>query len=632
MKWIRAIDLDRWAQTLASRIELSGLISALVRASAPRIDAIRFPTGDSAQIPGYDGSITAVGAPPYLPEGDSVWEFGTDSDYLKKANKDYESRSKKTKATLRRQATFVFVTPHIWNRPKATLKQWEEKKRALKKWKDVRAMDAVALEAWLDMHPPAAAKFARDILRLTPQVGARSTDEFWDEFASRYKPKLTEKVLLCGRAAQAKQLLAQLIAAPDIYRWQGDSPEEVLAFAVAAIREASPEERKFLEARTLILDGIDAARLLSRTPNLAFLARPITSELCGLLAQDHPVVFPLGREASNHQSSTVLARPTTYELGEALQSMGLGPDQARQLARECARSTVILAHRIPSASAVAPQWGSHADLVPALLAGGWDASSEQDREIVRQLANVPAYEEYEGRLRVYLQVPDSPLEHEGEVWKIRAPVVAFSYLAPLIGKAHLDLLEKGFKHVFAERDPNLDLAPEERPYAGLSSKRLKHSGWIRDGLATTVLLFAALGEAACLDVPQGNQAFVDRLVNGLPGLKTDWRLLASLEKQLPLLMEAAPRPLLQALGQLLEGDGSAIQPIFRDTDALFSSSPHTGLLWGLEVAAWDPEHLNSASMILAGLAHVDPGGKLANRPLNSLREIFLPWHPNTNAT
>lgn len=58
MKWIYAADLDRWAETsIASRTALSELVSSLVRASSPNPKAFRFPTGDSAQLPGYDGSL-----------------------------------------------------------------------------------------------------------------------------------------------------------------------------------------------------------------------------------------------------------------------------------------------------------------------------------------------------------------------------------------------------------------------------------------------------------------------------------------------------------------------------------------------------------------------------------------------
>lgn len=124
------------------------------------------------------------------------------------------------------------------------------------------------------------------------------------------------------------------------------------------------------------------------------------------------------------------------------------------------------------------------------------------------------------------------------------------------------------------------------------------------------------------------------MVANIPGLTTDYRAIASLYGILPFIAEAAPRPLLQALDQLIEGDGRKILPIFQDREAdLFhSSSPHTGLLWALETIAWDPSNLGDAALALARLARIDPGGKLANRPIRSLREIFLVWHPSTNAT
>jgi len=82
MKWIEARHLASWAERIDARIRLSEIIAKLVRASATSISAFRFPTGDSAQIPGYDGRLTAIPADTYrefLPEGESVWEFGTQS-------------------------------------------------------------------------------------------------------------------------------------------------------------------------------------------------------------------------------------------------------------------------------------------------------------------------------------------------------------------------------------------------------------------------------------------------------------------------------------------------------------------------------------------------------------------------
>jgi len=311
--------------------------------------------------------------------------------------------------------------------------------------------------------------------------------------------------------------------------------------------------------------------------------------------------------------------------------MGLGPQDASQTASMSGRSVTILARRIPSGTARKPEWDGRQELVPALLAGAWNAESPEDQAVLCALAGSATYQEYETKLSGFLRMQDSPLEHEGHVWKVRAPVDMFVQIGSLLGKTDFDRLSAAAKSVFSEQDPSLELLPEERPYAGLSGKTFKHSEWLRDGLANTLRLLAVFHKEARVDVPGGAEGFVRRVIEELPGLKEDWHLIASLGQQIPTLMEAAPRPLLAALGQMLEGDENRIRPIFRDTDALFSSSPHTGLLWGLELTAWDPEHIAIASLLLARLARIDPGGKLSNRPINSLRGIFLPWHPSTNA-
>ena len=72
MKWITAPDLERWAGKISSRQDLAELVGSLVRARAKGIAAYRFPTGDFAQLPGYDGLLEAEAAPPWVPPGLSV--------------------------------------------------------------------------------------------------------------------------------------------------------------------------------------------------------------------------------------------------------------------------------------------------------------------------------------------------------------------------------------------------------------------------------------------------------------------------------------------------------------------------------------------------------------------------------
>jgi len=580
---------------------------------------------------GYDGSLESEGAPPFVPEGNSVWEFSTEDAPEGKANRDYQARIKDPRGRVLAETSFVFVTPRKWeNRDK-----WLLERKSEHKWKDVSVIDAVDLQEWLERNPAVAARVARKLLPLMPSTGVRSTDEFWEEYASRFEPPVTGQALLAGRAEQASLLLQQLRGVPQPYQWQADSLDEAVAFAVAAIRMAGDEERKYIESRTLVLETKEAAQQLVNRTDLIFLVRAGALELAGLLGRRSPTVVPVGRDQMG-QGAEILRRPHFGDLADALKTMGFPEERAQKLARECGRSVTILSRRIGSPGNKPPIWREDRGLLPALLAGGWDVNSDDDLKAVQALTDEQSYSSYEKTLLRYGGLSeDHPLEREGEVWALRSPVDAFVLLGFLIAGDDLRKFGEVVTTVFSELDPALELPAEERFYAGVTGKKLKHSDWLRRGLATTLLLMAEFHKEARLRVPgMTPQDFVNNLIAKLPGLHSDYRVVASLYGVLPVIAEAAPRPLLQALGQLIEGDGQKILPIFQDKEAdLFhSSSRHTGLLWALETLAWDPSYLADATLILARLARLDPGGKLANRPIRSLREIFLVWHPGTNAT
>lgn len=432
MKWIEARHLIAWAERIDARIRLSEIVSKLVRASAAGISAYRFPAGDSAQNPGYDGRLTAIPAEGYrafLPDGDSVWEWGAGADYYTKAEQDYSTRTKTPgEGVDPKQTAFVFATPRVWDRTNPSLDGWVAQKRREGIWKDVRALDAVQLEHWLEICPAVAAAVAREIIGNLPLTGALGSDEFWREYASQFQPALREEVVLAGREEQAKLLIRAVMGPGQVHRWQGDSLAEVLAFAVASIRKADGETRAFLESRTLLLESKDAARQLADSGHLVFAVRGEAVEMAGRLAENHPVIVPLGRESLVDAATSRLARPSTFEMAAALRTMGFPEDHAQRVARECDRSATILSRRIPSAVAKLPTWDNNRALVAPLLGGAWDAASSGDRAVMARLAGEAEYSKCEANLREFLRSEDAPLEREGTVWAIRAPVDVFVHL------------------------------------------------------------------------------------------------------------------------------------------------------------------------------------------------------------
>ncbi|WP_200964485.1 hypothetical protein [Achromobacter sp. Root83] len=631
MKWITALDLDQWADTIPARVEFPGLIADLIRASVTDISSFRFPRGDKGQVRGFDGVLDADSNYTFIPDGESVWEFGVTEGGAAKANDDYKKRTGQVDLDMRKHTTFVFVSPRTWDSSKGVKREdWIAEKKALAEWKDVCYIDGVMLEEWLDDCPAVAARYATAHLNKMPQIGVRSTDEFWNEFSTRFAPQLVEQVLLAGREDQAKDLVQQLVAGPSRLLYAADAPDEVVVFAIAAIRNAEPAVRVFLESKTIVVDTEHAARQLSNKSGLVFLLKGQGRDFVGLLSQRGPTVVSAGAD-ERRPNHVLLNRPLSSQLAKAFVEMGYPEHECYDLARRCGRSLAVLARLIPSGNATRPAWLERGEqLLPALLAGAWQSSTKPDTDVLSALADNVDYETIESPLRRLSRLQDPPVDRVGDVWAMRASVDAFIHLAPLLGPRHLERFAAVAKAVFS-RIGNPPKADEI--FRPSSDREERHSDWLRDGLMTTLLHMAVLHEQADFIVPGSTPAeFVNGIVRGLPGLSQNHRLLVALQDQLALLAEAAPIPFLEALEHLLEGDASSIKPIFEEFEGFITSRAyHHGVLWALEVVAWDPGLLLRAAMCLARLAAIDTGGKDSNRPINSLREILLPWSPNTTA-
>ena len=87
-----------------------------------------------------------------------------------------------------------------------------------------------------------------------------------------------------------------LIAGEAKLRLTADSPDEVIAFAVAAIRSAEPLKRLYLESRTLVVDTAEAVDQLVSTKDLMFLPRGAARNRAGQLATTGPTVISAGAD------------------------------------------------------------------------------------------------------------------------------------------------------------------------------------------------------------------------------------------------------------------------------------------------------------------------------------------------
>lgn len=636
MKWITAQQLNDWSKTPIARQEFPALVASLVRASVPDISALRFPNGATGDMRGWDGHVVCDMDAGRVAAGHTYWELKTGERAYSEGLDEFVRRSNATDPADRAQGTYNFVTSRIWNSTTNRPEDWVNACVAKEfGWKAIRCLDAIAVEDWLDQSPAVAAKFARFTLNLMPARGARSTDEFWEEYCGMFDPALVEDVLLADRGSKAADIVQALQAGAGTTQLISDSPDEVIAFGVAAIRRAADDVRAWLEAHTIIVDDMDAGReLLNIGRGLVFfLLSPAAAISAGAFSARGATLVPLGRQQIGG-SARYLERPTPSGLAEALQKMDFSPplelQSALRLARDCGRSIVALQRLKASGRAELPKWMADATiLLPALLAGAWDASNDRDRTTLANLAGKQDYYEYEKQLRHFVNVDDPPLDLSGTIWAVRAPRDAFLRVGRHIGREVLDGLRVVMTDVFGNAPPPPNPKTPIRLGGGEAGGC---SEWLRDGLATTLLQIAVWDRMAQIPIADGGgQRFANEVVGSIPGLATD-RVLVALRDQLPYLAEAAPVPLLEALERMLEGNREAVRRVFNEVEGfLHPVSYHTGLLWALETIAWEPAYFERAVIVLARLAALDPGGRIGNRPINSLGVIFLPWHPCTAA-
>ena len=188
--------LASWADTPESKANFPHLISRLIRATNAKDTKVDIPWGSATYIGGWDGIVDSKEKTRYVPEGISLWELGTDQNPKKKADADYEKRTKEPLGYTPQDATFVFVTPRTWTKKE----EWVSQKKEEKKWKDVIVYDGISLAQWLDEAPAVSRWFAsQGYAGVCLSEGIMTADECWEEWSCSGQLELTPDCVLAGR-------------------------------------------------------------------------------------------------------------------------------------------------------------------------------------------------------------------------------------------------------------------------------------------------------------------------------------------------------------------------------------------------------------------------------------------------
>ncbi len=629
---IRAQQIEIWAKQIEARSRLAVLLRILIHSTGRDLVSVDFPGYDNAECHGPDGQVEAKASTPWIPEGKSIWEFGTSKNPKKKANADYKTRVKSASQTT----SFIFVTPHPW-RAKG---QWAAEKAELGHWRAVRAFDASDLEQWIEQSASAQIWLAQELDR--PVAGYRVLDQCWRIWAHACEPRLLPCLFKAATETHARTIERWLKDPSKALEITADSVKEGLAFLYCFLHAPS---KAMWSDRTVVFDAPAALQHISSfpaVPLIAVVADPEVEKQLPLLPQGVRTIVVRSRNAIESKFSVSpyrigLDRLNTHDFTEALRAMGLQDDRIGRLVRETARSLTILRRRLSTNSAIrCPDWAGEQDkaipLIPMALIGAWKGNSEADREVLKHLSDVEAYETVESNLQDLLRLNDVPVWRAGAYRGVLSKVDALLAVSAYIVPSHLTRFFSLAENILSEENPALQLPAAEQWAAELYGKVRSHSEALRKGVCETLVLLATHGMIFDEISEQDNTGRqVADVVRKVLTLET-WENLAALDRDLPYLAEAAPEIFLDFVEQDLRHEQSLILRLLKPLDSSILNPPKRfGLLWALERLAWHPDYLPRTVRILAQLSAVDLTDNWGAKPYETLRLILHAKMPQTAA-
>ncbi|MGP1992928.1 hypothetical protein D9V96_013690 [Zobellia laminariae] len=107
-----------------------------------------------------------------MPLGESVWEFGTTNNKKGKADDDYQKRKQDTLGKNPADTTYININAKKY-RDKS---KWAEEKKNEGFLKDVKYINAIDIEQWLELAPTVELWLAEKLRK--PTLGIYTVEEY----------------------------------------------------------------------------------------------------------------------------------------------------------------------------------------------------------------------------------------------------------------------------------------------------------------------------------------------------------------------------------------------------------------------------------------------------------------------
>jgi hypothetical protein len=628
MRFITTNDLEDWANRVDCKYNLPHLIRKLILATLDlkEIKAIQFSYGEDVQTGGYDGELETTSEKIFIPLGESVWEFGTTNNKKGKADEDYEKRKQNPLDKNPSDVTYVNVNCKKYR----DKKKWIGEKKKDNFWKDVRYLDAIDIEQWLELAPTVELWLAEKLKK--PTLGIYTVEEYWKLWSENESLKIIPEILLgYSRLKEIEKVKSFLTNNEKVLYIKSITTDEAVAFPLAVFKVFDD----LSELDIVVIDNRESFNLFIQVDKPLKIVAKFKLEsidLSSAVQKGHKIIIPISladEVSSSEKIQLPIISRDTFEKG--LQNMGIDSEQVRVLTKSSGRNVSVLKRLLKFDDRTKPRYIEKCnikDIIPILLLNRFSEDRDGDIEIIEKLSGKTSAEYFQF-LRILLNMEDSPVYFINGVWRLVSPTDTWLYLGKYITQHDFILFQEVCSVVLSEILHKYTLPVENRGnYYQTPQNRSKYSSKLKEGICESLVIISAFGNDYDMNSISNVPSYIDNIVQKI--LEMDILVWRSLSSNLMLLSEASPEVFLKNLERIIKD--KSIAAFFEVQESfLHSSNDLAPLLWCLDILAWFPEHLIRVSIALNEIISISPNKfPTSNTPLSNLQSIYRTWYPQTN--
>ena len=446
---------------------------------------------------------------------------------------------------------------------------------------------------------------------------------FWKKWASGDKYTLPYQIVTAGRN-QAIDCVLKACFNPSVFEIQALTQSEAVAFVLASIATCSDAD-KLLARAIVVTDKNTFDDLVSHYENLIIITT-LRENMSYALSRNHTVICAVTPE---DQVSTAEKLPRVEREGfvKAIEDCGFDYVQAGKIATDTARDVNVVRRRL-KIDKLKPEWANRdgiSALLPVALLGQWNENVPGDLKLVEKLCG-KTYSDYVKILQGFILMSDSPIAHVGAIWRLKSPMDTMSYASAYLTSDDLANLKEICALLIGDDDPDAEekLVSDEWK---MWQFRQQFSSDVKKGTYQSLILLSLIN-----DESNSRSVWVDDLVRELLNGWTLKRFLSN-RSYFTLLAEASPEAFLEFLEEIEKDIYDVVfTPQKSSIGVIGWNIYYTEILWTLEMLAWDDDYIYRATSLLLRFSTYKNESNYANKPTNSLAEIFRFQWPQTFAS